>query len=224
MERTGAYERVLVASAAFLDRGWFPPAADCEELADLHEEHERLLDSCAEALNRVGNARVNFERVGQDRSQALRTAIAEGKSPAHVKLPEPDDTAVREARRVYEAACDVLEQFVARAQAEIAERAPQIRANLGRLVRDAHAKRAEARRLLDQADRLEAQPRRLSNWLDRYTGDSMLGPIAYETLGIPVREPVPELFEEIAGLPPATVIDVGNDEISDEEMEAMSRA
>ena len=53
---------------------------------------------------------------------------------------------------------------------------------------------------------------------------SVLGPIAYEMLGVPIREPVPELFQEIAGLPPATVIDVGTDGITDDEREAMNGA
>jgi hypothetical protein len=230
-----AYERVLTASRVFLDPGWLPPAADCEELADLRAEHERLLAACADALANVGEVQIAVDLAAEARGDALREAILAGQNPATVDLLEPDDTGVREAQRIYEAACEVLEQFVTRAQEQIEERAPTVRAGVEGLVRDAHEKRMEARRLLEEADRLEAEPKRLLHWLDRYTtvedpmsGEqrkaSVLGPIAYESLDLPRREPVPELFEEIAGLPPATVIDVGSDEISEQEKEAMTRA
>jgi hypothetical protein len=235
MQTGGAYERILVANRACLDRGWLPPAAECPELAELRAKHERLLDACDEALAKVSTAREAVDRGRAARSDALRKAILEGRSPASIKLAEPDDAPVRDARRVYDAATEALEQFLATALEQIAELAPQIEDGLAGRQREAEAKRAEARRLLEEADRLAAEPRRLRNWLDRYTttedpltGErrktSTLGPIPFETMDLPVRVPVPPLFEEIAGLPPATVIGIGSDELTDEEMEAISRA
>src|SRR5215831_12579267 len=103
------YERILVASPAFVDPGWLPPAADCEELADLREEHERLLGICTKALGRIAGEKSKYEHAVAERGEALRRAIAEGKPTSKLNVPEPDDTAVREAQRVYEAACQVLE-------------------------------------------------------------------------------------------------------------------
>jgi hypothetical protein len=218
-----AYERVLVASPAFLDRGWLPPETDCVELADLRASHERVLDACTDALRQLSEAKRVVESAGAARTDALRDAILAGRSPASVDLPEPDETAVADALRVYNAASEALESFVTTAQEQIAARAPEVRNGLGALLRNAHAKRAEARRLLDEADRLEAEPKRLSHWLDRYTGHSVLGPIAYESLPAPTRVPAPPLFDEIAGLPPATVIGIGSDDLTPEEKEALSR-
>jgi hypothetical protein len=204
-----------------LDRGWLPPEADCAELADLRADHERLLGACADAARQLREAKGAVEQAGAARSDALRDAFLAGTSPASIELPEPDMAAVADAIRVYEAACEALESFVTSALEQLAERAPEVRRGLATLVRNAEAKRAEARRLLDEAHLLEAEPRRLMSWLDRYTGHSHLGPIAYETLDLPVRVPVPPLFDEIAGLPPATVVGVGSDDLTPEELEAM---
>jgi hypothetical protein len=219
-----AYERVLVASPAFLDRGWLPPENDCAELADLRKDHQRLLDACGDALSQVHEAKYAVETAGGMRSDALRDAILAGESPSSVELPEPDLTAVEAAGRVYAAATEVLESFIGSALEQIAARAPEVQRGLAALQQKADAKRAEARRLLDEADRLDARPRRLANWISRYTGESVLGPIAYEALDAPMRVPVPPLFDEIAGLPPATVVGVGSDDLTPEELEAMSHA
>lgn len=230
-----AYERLVVASQAFLDPGWLPPEEDCPELADLREQHERLLAACDEALAELGEATRAVEQARGQRADALRDAFLSGSGPESVTLAEPDESALAEARSVYDAATAALEAFVASAQAQIEERGPQIRDGINGRLREADAKRAEARKLLEEANRLEAEPRRLLNWLDRYTtvtdtfsGEqrkaSVLGPIAYETLGLPERLPAPELFHEITGLPPATVVEVGGDEVTDEEREAMQHA
>jgi hypothetical protein len=233
MQAAGAYERVVMRSPAFVDRGWLPPADDCAELADLRAEHERLLDVVADALAKVRKAREEIDGADEKRAVALRDAIAAGKSPASVVLEKADEQALKGALGVYDAACAVLEMFVRNAEQQIVERAPVVRDGFATSLREAEAKRAEARRLLHEASRLEAEPKRLLNWLDRYTtvedpesGEqrkaSWLGPIAYEAMDLPVREPVPPLFEEIAGLAPATVIEVGSDEVAPEELEAIS--
>jgi hypothetical protein len=220
----GAYERLVVASQAFLDAGWLPPAADCPELANLRAEHERLLEACRAALAQLGEARQAADDAAEARVTALREAFVAGSDPKTVKLPLPDRAPVEEAARLYEAASEALEQFVLDAQREIAARSSSIRSSIEARVRSAAVKRAEARALLAEADRLDAEPKRLSNWLDRYTGDSVLGPYAFELLDVPVREPVPELFQEIAGLAPGDVIDVGSDELTEEELEAIRNA
>ena len=86
MTGVSAYERVLVASPAFLDRGWLPPESDCAELADLRVGHERLLDACADALRELSEARRAVETAGEARSDALREAFLAGESPDTVEL------------------------------------------------------------------------------------------------------------------------------------------
>jgi hypothetical protein len=209
---TGTYQRILIASPVFLDPGWLPTAADCEELADLREEHERLVEAVRKARSRIAAERKKIESTEVSKHEALRRAIANGENPSQVKLPTADTAAFNEALGIHEAACTVLEEFIVSAQEQINERAPKIRDSTDLFFRKAMERRIEARGLLAEADLLEARPKKLSNWLDRYTGESHLGPISFDALDPPVRQRSPELFDEIAGLPPATVIGIGDDE------------
>jgi hypothetical protein len=228
-----------VASPAFLDPGWLPPEGECPELADLRQEHTRLLKACADALDQVAEARQDLEQAKLARQSILRKAIASGERPEQIKPVRVQTSKLHEATQMFEAASDVLEEFVANAQKQIRERAPQIHASLAEHFVKADEKRKEAGRLLAEADRLEAAPKRMTNWLDRYTGQNVLGPIAFESMGMPMREPVPQMFREIANLPPQPVTlsqdyvehaanpdieDVGDDAITPEEMEAMKHA
>lgn len=218
---TGAYERLLSVSQVFFDPGWLPPPEECEQFADLREQHLRLLDAVKSTLAKLSAARERVDGTQAQRQAAMREAFLTGTA---AELPPPPDVDLSEERAEYEAACEALEQFVQRAQAQIAARAPQVRAKLRERSLAAEEKRAEARRLLEEADGLASRPRALLYYLDRYTGRSALGPIAYYQLGVPLPEPVPELFQQVARLAPGEVIEVGDDNLTDEELEAISNA
>jgi hypothetical protein len=76
---------------------------------------------------------------------------------------------------------------------------------------------------LADADRIGAEPKRMRNWIDRATGDSALGLYAYAEMEALPPTPVPAFFEQIAGLPPAAVAEIGSDDISG-EVEVMRHA
>jgi hypothetical protein len=105
---------------------------------------------------------------------------------------------------------------------------------VGERLRLADEKRHEARRLLAEAATLAAHPKRLLSWLDRYvtvedtfSGETRkrnaLGPIAFSSTDLPVSVPPPDLITEMV-LGPAEVADVGSDELTDEEKEALLAA
>jgi len=218
----GAYERVLIASQAFLDPGWLPPPEDCEPLADLRAEHVRLLASVREARAELSGLRQEQDAANAERAAALHNAYLNGPSAA---LPAAVVVDTSEANERYDAACEALEAFINDAQLQIAERAPQIRAALRDRSLAADEKRAEARRLLAEADRLAAEPITLDGWLARYDGRYHLGPIAYGVLDQAMPVEAPEMFKEIAGLTSRGVIEIGDDNlITDEEMEAINNA
>jgi hypothetical protein len=63
---------------------------------------------------------------------------------------------------------------------------------------------------------------------DDFSGEtrkrSVLGPIAFSDTDVPLPVPVPDIFNEIAGLGPAEVLDIGGDSLLPEEEEAISAA
>jgi hypothetical protein len=215
--------RFLEDNPAVCDPGWLPPEEDCGELADLRPEHHRLLAARADALNTLGEVRRQHREQQEARGQALTDALLTGKrepAPAKTKVTEQD---IEQAQLRFEAASDALEKFCRNAVTTVVERSPTIAANLTERQRQAERTRAEARRLLAEADRLAAEPTRLRDWVARATGESTLGLYPFDAIGLPVRPPVPQLVEELAGLRPGEVIDVGGDDIS-EEIEVMNNA
>lgn len=222
--------RYLEDNPAAMNRGWIPPAAECPELGDLRTEHERLLSGFHEANKTLGDLRRAAEADAARRGDALRDAILAGGSPTTTAFPEssvtPDE--LEEAQQRAEVARDALQQFAERAVETVCELAPHIRAGLANRLRLAEEKRREARELLAEADRLSAEPRRLNNWLARATGDSVLGLFPFEQMDLPTPTPVPELFQEIAGLglepDNGEVVGLGSDQPTHEELEAMTHA
>jgi hypothetical protein len=213
----------LEDNPAVSDRGWFPPAEDCAELADLREQHQRLLDSFAEALQSAGELRRLAEANEASRSEVLLGAILSGSSADEAALPQREVTGdeLADAQLRVEVARDALQVFGKHAVEVVSERADELRAGIAEQLQESEAKRLEARRLLDEADRLAAEPMRLQYWIDRATGESVLGLFPFESMGSPMRPPVPAIFDEIAGLPPTTVIEVGSDDVSF-DLEVMS--
>lgn len=204
---------VLEDNPVLTNRGWLPPAEECPELADLRAEHERLLAARAEALETVSALIRQQEDEEQTRGRAMTDAMLAGESePKNIK-PKVTDEDLKEARLRFEATSDALQEFAKSALANVREQAPKLYAGLTDRNREAEAKRLEARELLAEADRLAASPKRLRDWVDRCTGESPLGLVVFESLALPVRQPTPRLFEELAGLGPGEVAEIGSDEI-----------
>lgn len=233
-----AFDRLLAADQArgrtYVDPGWLPPEDSCPELGHLRGEHVRLLGVVAEAQAKLSALVKEAETAEQRRADAVRDAILAGEDPAKVKVTESSKLAIERARRDYEASSEALAIFVQRALVEIEETAPAIEDGVGELMRLAEERRQEARRLLAEADRLAAEPKRLMAWLSRYvtvtdefSGEqhkrSNLGPIPFSSLDAPMPVQPPELINEMV-FGPSEVMEVGSDEILDEEMEAITNA
>jgi hypothetical protein len=221
LERRWAF---LEDNPAVEQPGWLPPAEECPELADLREQHEHVLATFADARRAVGDLHRRAEAEAAAQTDALKDAILAGKGADTVELPEVTvaEGDVAEAIRRAQVARDALQQFARQAVETMRERATTIHAGLDERLREADAKREQARKLLAEADRVGAEPKRMRNWIDRATGDSALGLYAYADMPAPLATPVPEVFQEIAGLPPTTVVAVGHNETGD--VEVMSHA
>jgi hypothetical protein len=218
--------RFLEDNPATTNPGWFPSAVDCPELAELRAEHERLLTGFYEALKASGELRSRADAEIEQRGDVLMDAILAGGNPTTTPLPEPSVTKeeLAEAGQRAEVARDALQAFAEDAVQSVRAQAGAIRRGIAEGMREADAKRAEARRLLAEAERLSAEPMRLQHWLDRATGASVLGLFPFEQMEAPVRVPVPELFREIAGLAPGEVVEVGGDGLTEDELEVITHA
>jgi hypothetical protein len=218
--------RFLEDNPATTNPGWFPSAVDCPELAELRAKHERLLLGFHEALKALGDLKSRAESEKERQGKSLLDAILAGGSPTTTPLPEPSVTEeeLAEAGQRAEVARDALQTFAEDAVQSVRAQAGAIRAGLAGRFGEADAKRDEARRLLAEAERLSAEPMRLQHWLDRATGASVLGLYPFEQMEVPVPVPVPGLFQEIAGLAPGEVIEVGGDEPTGYEVEVMTHA
>jgi hypothetical protein len=216
-----AYERLMVASPAYLDVDWLPPEDVSDLLRDLRSEHVRLVGAMRQALVALGEAQQRVAAAEEGQMDAKRNAFLNGTTAT--KMPEIPRAELRDAQQTYQAATEALEEFVHGALREIQERAPRIRVSLRVLSLQAEAKRAEARRLLEEAEMLAARPKRLDNWLARYDGRSVLGPMQWTVLGDVTPEPRPQLVDDLARLSPGVVLDA-NYPTTDEEMEALSNA
>ena len=236
MDMDNGYTRLLTADQArgrvYVEPGWLPADADCPELAGLRDEHERLLAVVGEKLHALNALTRAVRDAEAKRSDAVRDAILAGDDPASIEIEQPSDDEIARARTDYEAAAAALEVWVGRTLARIDETAPQIDAAIAQRLAAAEEKRREALRLIEEAARLAAEPQRLRRWLERYVTvtdafsnerrkASVLGPIAFDALDLPEKEPVPELIREIAGLAPAQVVDVGSDELDATERAAI---
>jgi hypothetical protein len=186
-----AYERLISDSAVWVDEAWLPSERSCKELADLKAEHLRLLVATHGALQALGVARRDAALVVEQRSEALTAAILAGEDPNKVKFAEPDTAAVDSAEQLYLSTANALERFVEEARAEILGRASDIRQRMAEQLARAAELRAEAQRTLAEAEAMEADPQRMNNWLDRYTGESPLGPLAFERMPEPWVGPMP---------------------------------
>ena len=221
----GSYERLLAADqsrgGAYVDPGWLPPESECAELAELRSQHLRLLGVVNDAGAKLNALHDEAKSVEARKAEATRDAILAGDDPAKVKVSGPSEVALADARRTFQAATAALEQFVGTAVQEIGASASTIETNIKTRLRVADEKRYEARRLLAEAEQLAAEPKRLRDWLSRYTGKSVLGPVAFSLIDLPLPVAPPELFAEIV-LGPAEVMDVGDDTvILEEEREAI---
>ena len=222
MQRRWAF---LEDNPAVEQTGWLPTAEECPELADLREQHEHVLTTFADSLRAAGDLRRRAETETAAHADALKDAILAGRGTNSGDLPEVGvaEADVQQAVQRAQVARDALQQFARQATDAIRERAATIQARLDARLREADAMRQQARQLLIEADRIGAEPRRMRNWVERATGDSALGLYPYAEMAAPLPTPVPAIFEEIAGLPTPTVVEVGGDDITG-EVEVMSHA
>lgn len=203
--------------------GWFPPKDECAELADLRAEHLRLLAARGEAYSELADLRRQQEREADEHGRALTAALLAGEEAPPPPSGQVTERELADALLGVEAANDALQAFARTAVQGVVDRAPQVQAGVAARLRLADEKRAEARAFLAEADRLAAEPTRLRDWIARATGESPLGLVPFDHLGLPMRPPVPEVIEEIARLRPGEAIDLGSDDASD-GTEVMSRA
>src|SRR4051812_31840720 len=103
--------RLLFENPALVRRGWLPSADDVPELADLREEHTRLLDARAQA-----SADASALAQQREAEEEARRAAQESEflGQAKVELPPittTDDELV-DARVRAQAAQDALQTFV----------------------------------------------------------------------------------------------------------------
>jgi hypothetical protein len=216
--------RFLEDEPAVSYAGFFPPADNYPELAHLRAEHERLLAAVSDAQAHASELHRRASAEQDARADAMRDAVLSGGKPGDAELAARTvtDEQIAEAHLAADAAREALQTFAQHAVAEVVELAPQMHAELDARVLAAEEKREQARRLLAEAERDAAEPKRMRNWLDRCTGESTLGLYPFEEMGLPLPVPVPPLFERVAGLRPAEVIDVGSDEILPEELAAVN--
>jgi hypothetical protein len=193
--------RWLEDNPALLMRDWLPPEDEWPELAELRTEHERLLDARTEAWEAAGELTGRFSAEDEARSEEMKVALREGREPDEVPVTSGEQRAdeSREAIALWDSATEVLVEFLQEATDEIADRAPELYAQLGQEEREAEAKREEARRMLAEADRRVAGITRKRHWLDRGSGASKLGHYPYEQMPIPEAPAPTDLESVLAG-------------------------
>ena len=177
--------RFLYENPALKRPGWLPPAAEVPELADLRAEHERLRVVESGALDdyRALQARRDAE---EEARRAAQESEFLGRGPAELAPITVTDDDIADARVRAEAARDAFQTFVRQTVGQVRERAGVLADGLSKIEGDAQEMERAAEALLAEADRLKASTLRLRAWLERVTGKSPLGHIAWTDLPAPV--------------------------------------
>jgi hypothetical protein len=187
------HRRNLDSYPAVSRRDWLADA-DWPELAELRDEHARLLDSRDAAGVELAAARSRFESEDNARTSALRDSFRSGGNADELPpLTSPQERAATLAPLVERVAAvlDALEEFVGETLARFADERDEWFGQLATVEDAADAKRAEARRLLREADAQVAESQRLRMWIDRNSG-GRLGPVNWGSL------PTPPVYEQDA--------------------------
>jgi hypothetical protein len=209
-ENDPARWRVLEDDRALTMPEWLPTEDVAPELAELREQHLRLLAAQKDAAKTGGDLRRAYEGEDERYQQALQSAATTGSDLGSVvneaTPPEVRTERLREADQRLAATNDALLAFCLRAVEEVKERAPELYSALAARVDAAEAKRDEARRLLEEADLAVRATMPLRNWLDRTTGrTTMVGHYPFGMMEIP---PAPEQIDWAGVLGGGSVMEV----------------
>ena len=191
----------LTTEPSFSLEDWLPgEEAPWPELADLHDEHVRLLRARQEQSDAIVALRVKFREEDKQYERGLAEQIADGVAVAEADMPEvtPEEqreAAIKEATIVQRGGAGVGRIHQARVKV-MAEREAEWQLNLLDHVASAEEKRRAARRLLAEADQEVAQVARLQHWVKRAGGKVGLQ-VAWGHLPPPIPTPLPEGSEVI---------------------------
>lgn len=168
-----AERRLLEEAPALSNPGWIPPDA-WPELAELREQHLRILGEFKRTARAWSDLTHRYEQEDEARTAALQEGYRLGMEPELLDFTPPQErvAALAEAKVHYEAAREALEQFLREALAQMRAEQPvaleRLRAHADELMR----KRAEARRMLAATDAATADLDRLHTWVVRSGSDN----------------------------------------------------
>jgi hypothetical protein len=192
----------LTTEPSFSLEDWLPgEESPWPELADLHDEHVRLLRARQEQSDAIVALRVKYREEDKGYERGLAEQIGDGVAVAEADMPEVTsaevrEAAIKEATIRYNAAERALADFIKGALKVMAEREAEWQLSLLDHVASAEEKRREARRLLAEADQEVAQVARLQHWVRRAGGKVGLQ-VAWGHLPPPIPTPLPEGSEVI---------------------------
>jgi hypothetical protein len=182
---------LLENNPTLLRHDWLPPADVWPELANMRREHERLLALREQEARALREIEERYETEDAARATELKASYLAGGNPADDgrQTEEERNTELVDARLRVEAATDALVTFLTEAISEIQVRAPGWYQTLEHRRAEAEARCVEVRKLLAEVETQVVETRRLGNWLDRFTGRSVLGHYPFAEMGASVEPP-----------------------------------
>jgi hypothetical protein len=200
----------LFENPAMKAPGYFPSEEEVPELADLRDEHARLLAIVEQTRLDAYVLREQREQEEEARRAAQESEfLGKGKAKELPPITVTDD-AITDARVRSEAAQDALQRFAREVVGQVRERQADLLAGLESIAEAAQSKREEAQALLAEAERMVLGTKRLKEWLERASGRSALGHIAWSALPAPVaiRQPTLEELHAAQSPPVGDVIEL----------------
>jgi len=197
------HRQLLENNPAFMRVGWIPGGDDApwDELAELREEHHRLLANRTRTAEAILNLRQAFEREDAERTQAKALGFRLDKKAAKVEVtPDADrESALREAHVEAEAALDALGDFLVEALDALAGRQAEWFADLDEHREVALAAKAEALKLAAEADANAREYEKLRAWLRKAASGNSGLHVLWDDLETPPAEQPIELSSGLAG-------------------------
>jgi hypothetical protein len=180
------FERFFTNNPALRGESFFPPEDVWPEVAHFRKEHQRLLGVVQIEAAALGELLKRHEAEDATHGDALRESfLANGKPPEDEREAEGvRATELADAKLRVDAATEALIAFLVEALAEVKAQCPEWYELLEERREEAEAKVEEARRLAAEAERAVAEAQLIQTWLDRFSGVSALGYIAYSDLRV----------------------------------------